>query len=163
MRVGELVALKWSDISKGTIHIQRQEVIYDVYDDDLNKTKSSVHEVVEYTKTQAGERILPLTPEAKRILDKIKEWNKIHKLKSDFIFVNASNHNFNRQRINTCLYSYCKKVDIIKKSSHTIRRSVISVYWITSPIKRRCRNLQDMKTLKQLSTLIIKILVMMMI
>lgn len=82
--------------------------------------------VVEYTKTQAGERISPLTPEAKRILDKIKEWNKIHKLKSDFIFVNASNHNFNRQRINTCLYSYCEKVDIIKKSSHKIRRSVIS-------------------------------------
>ena len=126
LRVGELVALKWSDISKGTIHIQRQEVIYDVYDDDLNKTKSSVHEIVEYTKTQAGERILPLTPEAKRILDKIKEWNTTHKLKSDFIFVNASNHNLNRQRINTCLYSYCEKVDIIKKSSHKIRRSVIS-------------------------------------
>ena len=52
----------------------------------------------------------------KSILDKIKEWNTTHKLKSNFIFVNASNHNFNRQRINTCLYSYCEKVDIIKKS-----------------------------------------------
>lgn len=126
LRVSELIALKWSDITKDTIHIQRQEIIYDVYDDDLNKIKSSVHEIVEYTKTEAGDRILPLTPEAKHILDKIKEWNAIHKLKSDFIFVNTKKRNFDRQRINTCLYSYCEKVDIIKKSSHKIRRSVIS-------------------------------------
>lgn len=33
---------------------------------------------------------------------------------------------FNRQRINTCLYSYCEKIDIIKKSSHKVRLSVIS-------------------------------------
>lgn len=126
LRVGELIALKWTDISNGVIHIQRQEVIYDKYDDNLNKIASSVHEIKEYTKTQAGERRLPLTPEAKRILDAVKFWNKSHKIKSDFIFADESGKNFNRQRINTCLYNYCVKVDIIKKSSHKIRRSVIS-------------------------------------
>lgn len=34
--------------------------------------------------------------------------------------------NFNCQPINKYLYKYCVKVGIIKKSSHKIRRSVIS-------------------------------------
>ncbi len=42
LRVGELIALKWSDISKGVIHIQRQEVIFDKYDDNLNLIAKSV-------------------------------------------------------------------------------------------------------------------------
>ena len=127
LRVGELITLKWSDIEEKTkIHIQRQEIVYDKYDDELNKTAGSVHEVVEYTKTKAGERFLPLTPEARRILDSVKFWNKLHKIKSEYIFADENGKNFNRQRINTCLYSYCVAVGIIKKSSHKIRRSVIS-------------------------------------
>lgn len=126
LRVSELIALKWSDIDKNIIHIQRQETICDKYDDDLNKIGSSVHEIKEYTKTQAGNRFLLLTPESIRILDCVKFWNKSHKIKSDFIFIDSNEHNFNRQRINTCLYSYCDKVGILKKSSHKIRRSVIS-------------------------------------
>ena len=128
LRVGELIALKWSDIDfkKKIIHIQRQETICSKYDDNLNKIASSVHEIKEYTKTQAGNRFLPLTPEALRILSAVKFWNKSKKINSNFIFVDNEEHNFNRQRINTCLYSYCNKVDIIKKSSHKVRRSVIS-------------------------------------
>lgn len=128
LRVGELIALKWSDIDfkKKIVHIQRQETICSKYDDDLNKIASSVHEIKEYTKTEAGNRFLPLTPEALKILDSVKFWNKSKKIKSDFIFIDNEGHNFNRQRINTCLYSYCNKVDIIKKSSHKVRRSVIS-------------------------------------
>lgn len=128
LRVGELIALKWSDIDfeKGIIHIQRQEIVYDKYNDKLEKIACSVHEIREYTKTTAGMRELPLTPEAVRLLDCVKSWNKSNKIISDFVFADTQGHNFNRQRINTCLYSYCDKIDIIKKSSHKIRRSVIS-------------------------------------
>lgn len=128
VRVGELITLKWSDIDykKGIIHIQRQEIVCDQYDDNLEKIASSVHTIKEFTKTQAGNRFLPLTPEALHILDLVKSWNESHKIISEFIFADKQGHNFNRQRINTCLYAYCDKVDIIKKSSHKIRRSVIS-------------------------------------
>lgn len=128
LRVGELITLEWSDINfkNNTIHIQRQETICSKYDDNLNKIASSVHEIKEYTKTKAGDRFLPLTPEALKILDTVQSWNKSKKITSDFIFVDDECHRFNRQRINTCLYSYCNKVGIIKKSSHKIRRSVIS-------------------------------------
>ena len=126
LRVGELIALKWTDVSENTIHIQRQEVIVNKYDDDLNVIESAVHEVREYTKTQAGKRLLPLTPEAKEILTSVRIWNNKHKILNEYIFVDDYGVNYNRQRINTCLYNYCKKVGIIKKSSHKIRRSVIS-------------------------------------
>ena len=92
----------------------------------MKQIASSVHEIKDYTKTQAGNRLLPLTPEAINILNHVKSWNNENKIKSEFIFVNQDGCTFNRQRINTCLYSYCNKVDIIKKSSHKIRRSVIS-------------------------------------
>ena len=126
LRVGELIALKWSDISNGTIHIQRQEVIYNQYDENLTKVASSVHEIREYTKSQAGDRKLPLTPEALRILTDVESWNKENGIRSDYIFVDQNGKTFNRQRINTYLYNYCVKVGIIKKSSHKIRRFVVS-------------------------------------
>lgn len=126
LRVGELIALKWTDIEKNTIHIQRQETTFDIYDAKLKKIKGSEHKIVEYTKTTAGDRILPLSPEAIKILDDVKEWNKENNLNSEYIFVNAESHYYNRQRINERLYVYCEKTGIIKKSTHKIRRSVIS-------------------------------------
>lgn len=128
LRVGELIALAWSDIDfkKNIVHIQRQETICNKYDSNLTKVASSVHEIKEYTKTKSGDRFLPLTPEALRILDSVKSWNTSKNVTSDFIFVDDDGHRFNRQRINTRLYAYCNKVGITKKSSHKVRRSVIS-------------------------------------
>lgn len=128
LRVSELVALKWCDIdsNKRYIHIQRQETICNKYDDNLVQIESSVHEIKEYTKTQAGNRLLPLTQEALEILKNIETWNTSNEIKSEYIFADTDGRTFNRQRINTCLYSYCNKVNIIKKSSHKVRRSVIS-------------------------------------
>lgn len=126
LRVSELVALKWTDINKGTIHIQREEIVYDKYDENLNIICKSYHEIKERTKTDDGNRILPLTPEALWILKKVREWNMANGIRSEYIFADKDGQNFNRQRINTKLYDYCEKVGITKKSSHKIRRTAIS-------------------------------------
>ncbi len=123
LRVSELIALKWTDIKGKSIHIQRQEICYTLEDE--NK-KQTIHEIVDYTKTEEGDRILPLSPESLKILDDVKKWNKEHNIKSAFIFADKNGNNFNRQRINTRLYRYCEQINISKKSSHKIRRSVIS-------------------------------------
>ena len=81
---------------------------------------------MEYTKTIAGDRILPLSKEALTILEDIKKWNKEHNIVSEYIFADKDGSNFNRQRFNTRLYRYCDNINIIKKSSHKIRRCVIS-------------------------------------
>ena len=120
LRVSELVALKWSDILGRKIHVQRQEICYK---DNNGKT---IHEIVDYTKSKAGDRYLLLSPEALDILDNVRIWNKAHNIESDFIFANNKKPFFNRQRINTCLYSYCDKTGITRKSAHKIRRSVLS-------------------------------------
>jgi len=126
LRVSELVALKWTDINKGTIHIQREEIVYDKYDENLNIICKSYHEIKERTKTDDGNRILPLTPEALWILKKVREWNMANGIRSEYIFADKDGKNFNRQRINTKLYDYCEKVGITKKSSHKVRRTAIS-------------------------------------
>lgn len=68
-----MIALKWTDIKKNTIHIQRQEICYTLEDENEKKT---IHEIVDYTKTEEGDRILPLSPDALKILDNLKKWNK---------------------------------------------------------------------------------------
>lgn len=123
LRVSELIALKWSDIENNTIHIQRQEICYTITE---NATKRTIHKIVEYTKTIAGDRILPLSKEALTILEDIKKWNKEHNIVSEYIFADKDGNNFNRQRFNTRLYRYCDNINIVKKSSHKIRRCVIS-------------------------------------
>ena len=123
LRVSELIALKWSDIKHNTIYVQRQEICYTTHE---NGKKRTVHEIVEYTKTKAGDRILPLSHEAVSILDDVKKWNKEHNISSEFIFADKKGNNFKRQRVNDRLYKYCQMADIIKKSTHKIRRCVVS-------------------------------------
>ena len=123
LRVSELIALKWSDVENNKIHIQRQEICYTLNVDDKKQT---IHKIVEHTKTKAGERILPLTAEALSLLADIKEWNEQQNIVSEFIFADKDGNNFNRQRFNTRLYRYCDLANISKKSSHKIRRCVIS-------------------------------------
>lgn len=102
LRVTELIALKCTDIRKKSIHVKRQEICYTVEDE---KGKHTIHEIVDYTKTSAGDRILPLSPESLKILHDVKAWNNANKITSDFIFADKNGNNFNRQRINTRLYT----------------------------------------------------------
>ena len=148
VRVSELIALKWSDIDNNYIHIQRQEVSYTTYDHNLIST-GTVHDIVEYTKTDASDRFLPLTPEATIILSQTQAFNLANHINSTYIFSDVNGNNFNRQRINNCLYSYCKKINISKKSSHKIRKNVISTLLDNIPNKESVRNFaghEDLQT-----------------
>lgn len=48
------------------------------------------------------------------------------KTHSEFIFADRNGNHFKRQRINDRLYSYYEKANVIKKSTHKIRRCVVS-------------------------------------
>ena len=129
LRVSEMVALKWSDISfkNKTLHIQRQEIIVDKWNEDLTeKIEKSVHMFVDYCKTDEGDRIIPLTNEAIKILKEIEIFNNKNNINSEYIFITKKGKFFNRQRVNTLLYTYCNKLEIDPKSSHKIRRTVLS-------------------------------------
>lgn len=69
VRVGELCALKLSDVEGNKLHIRRREVRY------RGKDGTYVFEVRESPKTEAGNRDIILNSEAQKTLRKIRKLN----------------------------------------------------------------------------------------
>lgn len=132
-RIGELAALKFSDIHGNYIHIQRMEVTAFDIDKDMN-VKFKGRKVVEYTKSDAGDREVYLPEKAKKIIEQVRQSNEQYGLyDDDYIFVAHDN----RKKLNTIqrvragslsekLIRYCKKAEISERSTHKIRKTYIS-------------------------------------
>ena len=113
IRTAELSALKYTDISGNEVHIQRQEIIYKD-----KETGKSTHEIVEYTKTEAGNRYLILPKEAKEIINRIRKINPF----GEYIIM-KNNHRILKNTFNNKLYSACDSVGIKRRSMHKIRKT----------------------------------------
>lgn len=125
LRVGELVALKHSDISGRYLHIQRQEVSEFSWTDDY-----SLHfdhfKVVEYTKSDDGDRELYLTDTAIKIIEAVKAVNENYGYQDeDYLFV-KNNMRINQRAIASRIKRGCEHLDMMVKTSHKIRKTVIS-------------------------------------
>lgn len=132
LRIGELCDLKWSDIeSDGEdvfLHIQRITVSSFTDDGHSNGRKE-----LDRCKSKAGIRRLHLTPDMIKILDKIKEYNRMNRFpvgKDDYIFMRKY-----KGVIRMCtpkcydkrLRGYCKKANMSEiKSCHDIRRTTLT-------------------------------------
>lgn len=125
-RLGELVALKTTDIQGNYIHIQRQEVKEEHRNADGSwlPTKKAV---VEYTKSEAGDRKVYLSSKAKEIIQKILENNKEHGFSDgDYIFLDTKGR-IQERAVDTRIRKYCKNVGLEHiKSCHDARRTYIS-------------------------------------
>lgn len=113
IRTGELAALKSDDIKGKIIHIQRQEI---KYKDPI--TGRCVHKVVEYPKTENGDRHLIITDSAIETITMIRRINP----DGEYLF------EVNRKRIltnsyNDALARVCRELKIHRKSMHKIRRA----------------------------------------
>jgi len=114
IRVGELAALKYSDRNNhNRLRIQRMEI---KYKDEISRT--CVHEIVEFTKSDAGYRNLYLTDSAIETLEIAHKKNPF----GEYLFEK------DRKRILTGTYNdalsrMCKAIGIKTKSMHKIRRS----------------------------------------
>lgn len=129
LRIGELVALKSTDISSdwSTIHIQRQCVrTYKNVDDDGFVMKFDKFEVVDYTKSDDGDRFVYLTETAKNIIRMVMLINQLYNYKcDDFLFV-KKNKMITQYAIQARLLRGCETIGINTKSSHKIRKTYIS-------------------------------------
>ena len=77
LRIGELVALRESDIEGNQIHIQRQETR--VFEDiDAEHSRMVGYAIVDHTKTEVGNRYVPLVPIAQAILKEVIAANRIN-------------------------------------------------------------------------------------
>lgn len=128
-RIGELVALKWTDISeekKNYIHIQRMEIKKHMQKED-GSWKCIGHEVVDHVKSSAGNRNVYLTREAINILDMVKSWNIQNGFnQSEYIFVSKDGQRIHSKALDTRIRKYCRYIGINEKSMHKIRKTYIS-------------------------------------
>lgn len=112
VRVGELAALKHSDIGNGYIHICRTE--HKCRDED-GKWRIQIKET---PKTEAGNREVIIPPQAIETIEMIKKLNP----SGEYLFMN----NGKRIRGNTFnkrLSDVCNKIGILHHSTHKIRKT----------------------------------------
>ena len=109
LRVGELVALKWSDLCDANhIHIVREEI--------RDQTDNS-YEVVEHTKTNK-DRFVVVVPKALDILNRIER-------QGEYIFM-RDGERITAIRIATILRKYANYQGVRIKSSHKMRKTYAS-------------------------------------
>lgn len=127
VRLGELVAIKETDISPDGkyLHIQRM-----VQKQEQQRPDGSWYparwEAVEHTKSSAGDRMIYLTAEARRIIKTIIDSNKENGFYDDgFLFIHGGKR-INPRAVDTRIRKYCDHINISSKSTHKIRKTYIS-------------------------------------
>ena len=118
LRVGEVLALKWSDIDfeNNILTICRS----------LNEDKSKKEWIFEKTKSKAGERSVPLTKEASRILRLVKKKQKgyaVNIVYGDLVFRNSEGECITRYRLSSRLNYICKLNGMRVISMHILRHT----------------------------------------
>lgn len=125
MRIGEACGLKWSDIKDGRIFIRRQADNYRVKD---------------HTKTACGYRDIPLTTEARRILDDVKKYNDMHGFHAEWVFQSNQakyDYRLGYTAAGNKLTRLCRRMDTEHKSPHKCRKTCISVLLDSPNINNR--------------------------
>lgn len=118
--------IKNSDIKNGEIHIRRQ-VVEDFDISNLDSLKRIGYHAVEYTKSDAGDRYIPLTQKAQEYIKQIQRINKeTGESYQDFLFV-KDGYILNPNRLYTLLKDACKRcIKIPVKGTHRIRKTFVS-------------------------------------
>lgn len=113
MRIGELIALEWSDIDfdKGIIHVSKT-----AYRD---KSKTGKWEVcIDKPKTKSSERVIPLPV---CIVDLLKEYSK--SAKSDYVVENKKGERMSIRSYQYIFEKLTEKAGVRKLNFHAIRHS----------------------------------------
>lgn len=123
--MGEIVALKESDIHGNYIHIQKMEVrtVEQMPDGTWSKQE---FDVVDHAKSDAGEREVFLSRKAQDILKRIIETNMQHGYSDNgYLFLNE-NGRIHEKNVDYRIRKYCQHIGISEKSMHRIRKTYIS-------------------------------------
>lgn len=129
MRIGELSALRWSDITD-VITVRSSEKAH-------RPENGSIYYTVEGTKT-GRERQIPLTAAMSDLFRRIAEAEKNagYSKDTEFVFINGDGR-IKSVNIDRCLERKCKQAGIERKTIHDIRRTVNSALrgiGVTAPV-----------------------------
>ncbi len=122
MRVGELCALKWSDIKDNVIHIHAQQLMY--------KDNGRNYYYVGWTKDEKGRsqggREFPITDKIRSILTEIRELQSSLDIESEFVFCNTDGRWIYAKAYEDCLRGLCKALGLNVTNNHAFRMSLNS-------------------------------------
>ena len=125
LRLGEIVALKESDISGKYLHIQRTETKKAEQNPD-GSWKPIHYAVAEHAKTEAGGRLVYLSSTARNILELVMQSNRERGFQDHgYLFLNA-NGRIHGRSVDTRIRKYCRNIGIDEMSSHKARKTYIS-------------------------------------
>ena len=114
VRIGELCALSYADLERENyIHVQRM-------------LRRDLKEVVDYTKTDAGDREIYLVEEARQIIHLCKERQKELGVETEYIF-SVTEKPITERCLIDLLKKYTKELDIPYRSSHKVRKTAGSL------------------------------------
>ena len=111
MRVGEIVSLKWEDVSENFIHVNRTQIRYK---DENGKT---VHEVRNFPKTEAGIRDVVIISELKPAIKRLRTINPF----TEYLF-EKNGQCIHKHTVATRLYNLCNLFGFPRKGMHALRR-----------------------------------------
>ena len=111
LRVGELCAVRYSDIHNGMIHIGRM-------------VRRDCGEIVEHTKTHVDRDVI-LTDSAIDLIETARMYQEKNGIKTEYIF-SVFEEPLRYNEINILFKRYCARADIPYRSSHKARKTYIS-------------------------------------
>ena len=118
LRVGELIALQWSDVDfrNRKLHVRRSAA----------EVKGEGF-LFGNPKAESGTREIPLTEEAIRILRQQKEWNSQQKVSNiqyaEYVFINSNGTLIQKAAYNRGIYTVCDRAGIRRFSIHLLRHT----------------------------------------
>lgn len=128
VRIGEMLAIRESNIVDGHLFI-REQVVEKIDDTDINNVKCNGFEAVDYTKSECSRRKIPLTNRALDIIERIRQINKKNGFAyKDYLFV-RDNCLMTPDMIDSQLSQGCKYIGIPVRTMHKIRKTYASTLY----------------------------------
>lgn len=108
LRVGELAALRWSDLTESTLRVERSAD-------------------ASWTKTPAGRRTVPLPVDARQVLEQHKAALRIEGVDSLLVFPTASGGPVTRYYARSALTRWSGKANVPRRTPHELRHTYASM------------------------------------
>lgn len=122
LRIGELVALEKSDINGNCVSVRKTETIY-------QENREVHYEIKSFPKTEAGIRDVVIPDNYLWIFKEIRKINPF----GQYLFMKEGER-IRSYVFRTRLYTICKKLDIVVKSPHKIRKTYGSILYDSEEI-----------------------------
>lgn len=138
--MSELCGLQWRDVREDGLHIERDRITYNDLEED-GYTSEDVR-----PKTDAGKRIIPLTPTLRAILEEQRMAQLRERLRAGsawdgaeagrgkaYIFANSLGNPADRHNLNRVFHRLLEKAELPRRGVHALRHTFATNWVQTSP------------------------------